>query len=241
WTDENSIMYSCTCPMGNRDVFCKHCVATGLEWLDMRESVEGLKPDEVMKEIERYLKGCRHEELTEVIMHQALSDEELRKELHLRSIESPAGALDVSSYESVVTSITNVDEIIDLDDNWLHLYCSNTNRLIEPIRALLENSPAPQVIDLCEHAIESIELAIDVTADPYGDIGELIESLLEIHHEACRKAGLDPEKLAERLVELNLRSECANLYSTEQYSDILGEKGSETFRRLTEKKKLRLE
>ncbi|MBN1289090.1 MAG: SWIM zinc finger family protein, partial [Actinobacteria bacterium] len=75
WINENSLMYSCTCPMGDRGVFCKHCVATGLEWLDMRKSVEGRKPDKVMKEIEQYLRGCRHKELTEVIMHQALSDE----------------------------------------------------------------------------------------------------------------------------------------------------------------------
>lgn len=238
WTDGDTLMFSCTCPMGNRDIFCKHCVATGLEWLDMRESVEGRKPDEVMKEIEEYLRGCPHEDLAEVVMQQALGDEELRKELHLRIIENTTGTLDASGYESVVTSVTHVDEIFDLDDSWLHDYCSKTNRLIEPIRALLEKGSPLQVLNLSEHAIESLELAIDVTADPYGDIEELVESFLEIHYEACRKAGLDPEKLAERLVELNRRSERANLYNWEQYADILSEKGIKKFRRLTEKKRL---
>ena len=41
WAEEGSLSYSCSCPMGDDEVFCKHCVATGLVWLGAVATKEG--------------------------------------------------------------------------------------------------------------------------------------------------------------------------------------------------------
>src|ERR1700674_1361479 len=33
WTEDNDLGYSCTCPLGDDEQFCKHCVAAALAWL----------------------------------------------------------------------------------------------------------------------------------------------------------------------------------------------------------------
>src|SRR5689334_7651717 len=33
WVEQASLNYSCNCPVGTEDTFCKHTVAVGLEWL----------------------------------------------------------------------------------------------------------------------------------------------------------------------------------------------------------------
>lgn len=33
WVKDNSLAYSCTCPMGAEGTLCKHCVALSLSWL----------------------------------------------------------------------------------------------------------------------------------------------------------------------------------------------------------------
>lgn len=43
WRDGRSLGYSCTCPLGEDSVFCKHCVATALAWR-ARGSAAGLAP-----------------------------------------------------------------------------------------------------------------------------------------------------------------------------------------------------
>src|SRR2546427_257310 len=33
WTEGNDLSYSCSCPLGDDEQFCKHCVAAALAWL----------------------------------------------------------------------------------------------------------------------------------------------------------------------------------------------------------------
>ena len=34
WAEDEELAFECTCPVGQDSVFCKHCVAAGLAWLD---------------------------------------------------------------------------------------------------------------------------------------------------------------------------------------------------------------
>ena len=33
WKGRGELQYSCSCPAGSEDEFCKHCVAVGLAWI----------------------------------------------------------------------------------------------------------------------------------------------------------------------------------------------------------------
>lgn len=44
---EAGLAHECTCPVGADGLFCKHCVAAGLEWLERRADGEPFGDDEV--------------------------------------------------------------------------------------------------------------------------------------------------------------------------------------------------
>src|SRR4030065_1925927 len=66
-------------------------------------------------------------------------------------------------------------------------------------------------------------------------MGGILERLQEIHHAACGKAKPDPEELARRLFEWQLRTDwdpfCG---AAEKYAHVLGEKGLAVYRNLVE-------
>ena len=37
WTEDAGLAFDCNCPVGQGGDFCKHCVAVGLAWLDVKQ------------------------------------------------------------------------------------------------------------------------------------------------------------------------------------------------------------
>jgi uncharacterized Zn finger protein len=71
--------------------------------------------------------------------------------------------------------------------------------------------------------------------DSDGYMGSILERLQEMHHKACKKAKPDPEALARRLFEWELRTGYDTFYgATETYAGVLGEKGLAVYRKLAE-------
>jgi uncharacterized Zn finger protein len=69
----------------------------------------------------------------------------------------------------------------------------------------------------------------------------ILERLQELHHAACAKAKPDPEALAKRLFEWELRTDWDTFYgAVEKYSRVLGEKGLAMYRRLAEQEWARI-
>jgi len=55
--------HSCTCPMGDEDIFCKHCVAVGLAWIEGGSKDKGekgrkaAKVEITIKDVKGYLEA----------------------------------------------------------------------------------------------------------------------------------------------------------------------------------------
>jgi hypothetical protein len=80
-----------------------------------------------------------------------------------------------------------------------------------------------------------IEEAVDSVDDSDGHMGGILERLQEIHHKACKKAKPDPEALARRLFEWELRTDWDTFHGAAQtYERILGAKGLAVYRKLAE-------
>jgi uncharacterized Zn finger protein len=71
--------------------------------------------------------------------------------------------------------------------------------------------------------------------DSDGYMGSILEGLQDLHHRACKKAKPDPEALARRLFEWEMRTDYDTFYgAAETYADILGKKGLAVYRTLAE-------
>ena len=69
WIENSKLAYSCDCPVGMDEYFCKHCVAVGFAWLasEKTTATTAIKPA-TPKDIRKYLSRQDKNVLVETIM-----------------------------------------------------------------------------------------------------------------------------------------------------------------------------
>ena len=96
WQDGDGLGYSCDCPVGWRDDFCKHCVAVALEWLtqnaargesgrDGRGRKKAAGGAATSRDIRSCLMSQDKGELADMLLEAAAEDEKLENRLMLRA------------------------------------------------------------------------------------------------------------------------------------------------------------
>lgn len=234
---DDSLEYSCSCPVGSEGDFCKHCVAVGLAWLDETtagdlKSASGEKPV-TMDEVRAYLVGQDNEMLADMLVRQAMEDEPLRRRLVVEAAKGRAPGTAHATYRNVLRGAIEVDEFVSYHE--VYDYTRGLDESVGMLEELLERGHPTEVIELCEYALELLEDAIGSVDDSGGQIGYYSGKIQELHHTACKKARPDPVELAERLIDWELSSEWDTFYgAAETYADILGEKGLAAYRELAE-------
>ncbi len=100
---------------------------------------------------------------------------------------------------------------------------------------MLKEGAAREVIALAEYGLAAVEKQIGSVDDSDGGMGDILHELQELHHTACQHAKPDPETLAKRLFEWELRSEYEVFYgAAATYADVLGAQGLNVYRKLAE-------
>jgi hypothetical protein len=113
-------------------------------------------------------------------------------------------------------------------------YARGIQNVVAAIEELLSEGFAPEVIELSEYALASVEGAM--TYDVEGTIGDVLEALEGLHHKACKQAKPDQEALAKRLFEWELGGDYDTFFdAVNTYADVLGERGLAEYRRLADK------
>jgi uncharacterized Zn finger protein len=226
---EDGLDFSCDCPLGVDGEFCKHCVAAGLAWLkgDFSEHAPG--GPATMEDVQTYLEEQDKDLLVRIIMQQAMEDEGLRERLLLRA--SRIGGLDQAAFRRAI------DDAVAIDDDYYGPpweYARGIQNVVAAIEELLSEGFAPEVIELSEYALASVEGAM--TYDVDGTIGDVLEALEGLHHKACKQAKPDQEALAKRLFEWELGGDYDIFFdAVNTYADVLGERGLAEYRRLADK------
>jgi len=249
WADEDDLHGRCTCPMGDAGVFCKHCVATGLECLDKGitelsaegQPTEGTAPGEKemddaitdMEDIREYLRTEDTEELVEMIVAQAKADGALLRRLAARAALSAGEGLDIEAYKRAISKATSSMGFVDYADAFG--FASAMDEVVDEIGGLLEEGHADEVVELSEYAMGEVEGALDHVDDSSGWMGDALYRLQELHREACTAAKPDPRELAGRLFRREVTSDY-DVFSgaAETYADVLGEEGLAEYRKLAE-------
>jgi uncharacterized Zn finger protein len=238
WLEEGHLEYSCTCPLGTDGIFCKHCVAVGLTWLAQRfgnrpTPKRSSKPAVTMDDVCAYLAGQEKDSLIDMIMKQAMEDSHLRHRLLLAAAKKKPGGLDLAAYHQAIDNAIEPDNFVRYDE--MYDYIRGVHDTIDSIAELLNEGRAAEVIELTEHALAVAEEALHAIDDSGGLMGDILGRLEELHLKACRKAKPDPEKLAGRLFEWELRTDGETFAgAAETYARVLGKKGLAVYRRLAE-------
>jgi uncharacterized Zn finger protein len=237
WCENGELGFLCTCPVGADGAFCKHCVAAGLVWIEGRHpAAHGKsrpKPAVTMQDVRAHLATLDKGTLADMLVDQAMEDDRLRQRLLMKAARKGPKGLDVATYRRAIDEAVDAGEFVDYRD--AYDYARGIEEAVDSVEELLKDAHAAEVIELAEHALESVEDAIETVDDSDGHMGGILERLQEIHHKACKKAKPDPETLARRLFDWELRTDWDTFYGAARtYADVLGEKGLAVYRKLAE-------
>lgn len=238
WVDKNGLDYSCTCPVGNEGEFCKHCVAVGLAWLDGNRQNHPLDKNDgsavvTLNDIRGFLKGQDKDALVELLIEHVAVDDRLERRLSLAAARKTAKGRSLATYRRAIDEAVEIDGFVSYRN--AYDYTQGIEEVIDSIEELLQEGNPADVVELAEYALGAVESAMGSIDDSDGHMGGILQQLQELHLKGCKKAKPDPEALARRIFEWELRTDHDTFYgAVATYAAVLGEKGLALYRGLAE-------
>ncbi len=235
---ERKIDYSCDCPIGLDGEFCKHLVATGLARIDSDAEGKGKAGGKRKRvasedELRAYLERQDKDTLVAMLAREAIENRDLRERLQLEAARSNPAGFDISAYRRSIANATRTNGFVDYHS--AYDYTRRIFQVIESIAALLRDGHAAAVIELTEYALARLEDTIGDMDDSDGYMGDILPELHDLHHDACLQVGPDPQTLARRLFEWEMKSDW-DIFSgaAATYADVFGAEGLAEYQRLAE-------
>ncbi|GJL65431.1 MAG: hypothetical protein NPIRA05_04020 [Nitrospirales bacterium] len=187
-----------------------------------------------MDDVRAYLASEKKSALIDLIVERAEDDDRLRERLFMKAAKKGEKGVNVNAFRRAIDRAVGRGGFIDYYS--AYAYAQGIDEVVDSIAELLQEGSATKVIDLLEHALRAVEKSLHMIDDSDGNMGGILDRLQELHHQACQKARPDPETLATRLFEWELRTDWDTFYgAVEVYADLLGEKGLAVYRTLAEK------
>lgn len=231
WLENGEVTGTCTCPLGQDHEFCKHLVANGLSWIESKatknRTTKPIEPDD----LEAWLGELSTDKLVEIIMTQAMTDDEfysiLKFQVAAESLKPNTAQMRASLHQAMV-----IDDFVSWRETYD--YSSGVERVIAQLRNLLDDHPG-EVVELVEYAMELWEEAIQSIDDSDGGMGMILDDLHKLHLLACKRAKPDSVKLS-----ISLFNKCVNSDwdmfrgAYETYGALLGKTGKARYRKLAE-------
>ncbi|NEP19718.1 MAG: hypothetical protein F6J97_22985 [Leptolyngbya sp. SIO4C1] len=238
WLQGDRLMSRCTCPLGVDDLFCKHCVAVGLAWIDeppphRPDGKPSAKAGTTMRDVHDYLARQQPETLVQMILERAMEDARWREQLLMKTAADQATGADIGTFRRALKNAIAVDDYVDYYA--ADSYIDGVETVVDGLEDLLEAGYASDVITLSEEAITLLEGAFDAVDDSSGYLSLVANQVQALHYRACETARPDPRALAERLFHLELNSGFGFFHSAlETYANLLGDEGLESYQQLVD-------
>lgn len=257
WIVGSKVTCACTCPVGEDGACCKHCVAVGLQWIDAQtqtvatptrasnstsnrtSNAAGVRATRsvatrplTMKDVRAHLASLPAAALVELVMEQSMADERLRQRLLLDAAKTTGSGVKLQTYRQALTAAIGTGDFVHYRD--AGDYFGQIHDVLSSIDEFMRKDPAA-VIELVEHALTLLEHTIGHIDNSDGNAGEVLARLHALHLAACERARPEPETLAERLFDWEMRSEWEIFYgAVSRYADILGKAGMARYRALAD-------
>ena len=240
WAEGEALAFECNCPVGQDSAFCKHCVASGLAWLERCEQkTSGSQPSEngdvTDDEIRTFLMARDKGALAELVLEHSEWDAEFRDRLVLMTAERGGKQPDLAAFRAAIDKAIRHRGFVDY--NRMPAYARGIEAVIDSLEALLSRGHAKAVRELVERALQRLESAMNDMDDSDGFMGGILGRLQQLHLSACQLEKPNPLTMAKFLFEWEVRSGWEMfLGAAETYADVLGESGLAEYRKLAETK-----
>ena len=244
WEEDGELEYECDCPDGMDYEFCKHCVAVGLALLEEAGSEDAsenkstgktsrkkARKEITAEDIHAWLQKQDVATLADLLVEQAMADQDLYRTLQLKVAGDIGGDTNISAVKKALGEAILPGYFIDYHD--AYDYAGTVYTAVDAVEELLNNGQAEAVIELTEYVLHKAEEAMENIDDSSGHMHGIVENLQALHLEACKNAKPDPQVLAKRLFEWELAGEWEIFFgAVARYADILGKPGMERYREL---------
>lgn len=233
WNEDGELGYSCTCPVGDDGIFCKHGVAAGLAWLAKQQGTPPRRGKDDLAGIRDWLAAAPREQLEKLLVEQALNDPGLRSHLDARAARTASTRhVDAKALKEMVGKALAVNGFVDYQG--VRRLIERARPVTELLAGLIEDGHADMARELAHYALKRGIAAYQRIDDSGGSFGELLQQIAELHLKACRAAPPEPAAFGKQLFELAMLDDW-NLLAFADYAPLLGVAGLRTFRALAEK------
>jgi tetratricopeptide (TPR) repeat protein len=240
----DGLEHDCTCPLGDDEEFCKHCVAVALKWIaalagaSPAGSTRGAakKPSALKitgEDIAADLEAVDKVTLVKLIEGWAEEIEPLKEKLvHLAARrKGPEAGLALA--RKTLEKALRTRRFVDYQE--MPTYTAQAEAAIDTVEELLGSGQAAGVIDLCEAGLRWIAAAIENVDDSDGSMSKLMGRLSDLHLRACIAARPDPAELAAKLFHAEMNAGYGEWYCcAERYAEVLGDAGLAAYRTIAE-------
>ena len=234
WNDEGALGHSCTCPVGDDGIFCKHGVAAGLAWLaNQQDAPPARRGSDDLAGVREWLAAAPRETLEALLLEQALDDPALRSRLDAQAARAAAKKdIDIESLKETVGKALSVSGFVDYYG--MRRFIERARPAVDLIAGLLADGHDEAARDLAQYALKRGIAAYQRTDDSGGGFGELLHEIAELHLKACRAAPPEPAAFGKQFFALQMLDDWG-LLAFEDYAHFLGQEGLRVFRALAEK------
>lgn len=196
-----------------------------------------MKPDATQKTKSRiesvrdYLLELPKESLVAMIMGQAESDSQMLKGLEMAMKAAQGKSSDVfETIKKAITQATVTRGFVDYDR--VPAWARKLESVLSQISALSGNAPTI-TLDLLDYFFDRMEKALEEIDNSDGAVGILCGKAAKVYRQSCRAAKFSPDVLTARLFQREIESSWGFFSGvSEEYHDILGEKGQSEYYRL---------
>ncbi len=233
WMEDGALLHECSCPLGEDDEFCKHCVAAGLAWIERnRDKPRGEEPASAT-DVRAWLEKRSKAELVDLLLEAADGSETVGERLYLLAARDTGGGPDLAAFREAIDNATATGGFVHYGE--MYDFCRRIDMVVDSLRQLANGDCNDGTVELIEYAIAAVEGALNECDDSSGGLGGILDDLVELHHRVCARAKPDPAQLAKRLFAWELGSPWETFSgSAERYADVLGKTGLAEYRRLAE-------
>ncbi|MGH2699718.1 MAG: DUF6880 family protein, partial [Actinomycetota bacterium] len=173
------------------------------------------------------------ESLVELLLSEAADSPRLHDRLFMEVAKGRPGGVDVATFRAAIDRAVEVE---DYDYGGDYAHPSGIDDVIASLEGLLREGHPEIVIDLAEYALSEVEQSLEEIEESWRVDG-IFDELARLHLAACRKARPDPEELAGRLLEMELKFEYGYFSdAVDTYSRVLGRTGRAAYKNLAEQK-----
>ena len=230
-SDDGILDYSCDCSSGVGGVFCMHCAAAALAWLDQATG-QAKKPKRLrarkvtLDDARTLLEAQDKESLVNLVLGWAKEDERIQDRLILYAARRSGPDAGASALKQTFEKAVKLRGRINYRES--KIWSQGVGAAIDSIEQFLKDGHASASVGVCESALELLRTNSCKVEEPAITCAPLLTRLLAVHYEACDDARPDPDVLAKTLLgwELIGDGKCR----LAQYSEILGERGRNAYR-----------